>query len=370
MARVSPNQPTTDLNVLLASIPGALLTTGQGPDIDDANVVLLDPTIDDEAKIARFRKWASRFQPCMFGRLGAKGLRGIRYDFCWINRGDLGRGSSHVAHKIQQARREWKEHAAEGHAHGFLVMFNAPELAFAQPGQKLIETCLSLCNLYLSEHAPLKADTIYTESLPFHETDGTTSCLKGGINIFYGSAHRTSNHDRRIPGGIMISVNSPGLFAHSLVKRGLAVDLQGALDAVRALAVASIGNGGLSRDKNGEQSCSWHNIDASRTPGECPMKHRPLHVPGNFDTNHYSALYHTDVLVPTKVMLDNSQDRPRSDFEVFPHLDLDYLSTAERSTDHENFGFVHGQRVNHEARYQHAWSPVPAPDAASAEHQP
>ena len=180
MARVSPKQPTTDLDVLLASIPGAPATTGQGPDIDDANVVLLDPTVEDDIKIARFRKWASRFQPCMFGRLGARGLRGIRYDICWINREVLSRGSAHVARKIQRARREWKERAAEGYAHGFLVIFNAPELAFAQPGTKLVETCLALSDLYLVEHAPVQADTIYTESLPFKGADGSTACLKGG----------------------------------------------------------------------------------------------------------------------------------------------------------------------------------------------
>jgi hypothetical protein len=355
MARVSPNKTTTDLEVMLASIPGAPVPAGQGPDIDDANVVLLDPAIEDETKIARFRKWASRFQPCMFGRLGAKGLRGIRYDICWINRAELVRGSSYVAHKIQQARRAWKGRAADGHSHGFLVMFNAPELAFVKPGPQLVELCLALSNLYLAEHAPISIDTIYNESVPFNAADGTTACLKGGINLFYGSAHRTSNHDRRIPGGIMVSVNSPGLLAHSLVKRGLAADLKSALDAIRALAWASIGNGGLSRGKNNEHSCSWHNIDAVRPPGECPMKHRPVHVPGNFDTRQYSALYHTDVLVPNTVMMDGTQDRPRSDFKVWSHLDLEYLTA--------HFGFVHGQNIDRQVRHRHAWVPQPARDA-------
>jgi hypothetical protein len=359
MVRVSASSPTTDLDELLASVPDTPYGGSLGPDIDDANLLLLDPAVGDEAKIARFRKWASRFQPCMFGRLGARGLRGIKYDFCWINRADISKGSAHVAHKVQQARWQWKLRAADGYSHGFLIMFNAPELAYATPGPKLLEICMALCNLYLIEHAPVVANTIYTESVPLDGPGGSSTCLKGGINVFYGSAHRTSNHDRRIPGGIMISVNSPGLLAHSLVKHGFAVDLKSALDAVRALAWASVGNGGLSSGKQAERSCSWHNVDNSRPPGECPMKHRPLHVPGNFDTEHYSAMYHTDVLIPSKVMTDNVQDRPRGDLDVWSHLDFEYLSGSEPPVDHENYGFVHGQGVCPESRHLHAWAPLP-----------
>jgi hypothetical protein len=369
MNPATPNHPATDLQDRLASIPGVSNPTGLGQDIDEANAVLLDPTIAQDRKIARFRQWASRFQPCMFGRLGAKNLAGIRYDICWINREDLRQGSLFVTNRIQQARRGWKARAAEGDSHGFLIMFNAPELVCVKPGPKLIELCLALCNLYLVEHAPVRADTIYAESLPFHAADGSTICLKGGINLFYSSAHRTRNHDRRVPGGILISVNSPGLLAHSLVKHGQATDLHSALEAVRALAWASIGNGGLTKGKKAEHSCSWHNIDAKRPPGQCPMKHRPSHVPGNFATDHYSALYHTDVLVPSQAMRDPSLDRARRDLETWSHLDLEYLSTAEPSPNHESFGFVHGPPMNKERPFQHAWSPLPAP-AASIEEYP
>jgi hypothetical protein len=361
MARPTSTEYHTDLDELLASVPQAGSGTSFGPDIDDANQVLLNPDIADDTKIERLRRWASRFQPCMFGRLGAKGLRGIRYDICWINRAALGRGSAYVRQLIQQARREWKERAAEGYSHGFLIMFNAPELSYARPGARFVELCLALCNLYLPEHAPVGADTIYAESLPFNLKDGATVCLKGGINLFHGSAHRTSNHDRRVPGGVMISCNSPGLLAHSLVKRGLAPDLRGAIEAVRSLAFASIGNGGQSRGQRGEHSCSWHNRDDSRPAGQCPMKHRPLHVPDGFATEHYSAMYHTDVLVPSRVMMDSTQDRPRPEQEVWPRLDLAYLSVAEPPTSHENHGFVHGEHVSPEAKFQHQWTPQAAP---------
>jgi hypothetical protein len=367
MRHPTPHTPTTDLGELLSSVPGASRTSGLGQDIDEANAVLLDPAIPEDRKIARFRQWASRFQPCMFGRLGAKNLAGIRYDICWINREDLRQGSLFVKNKIQQARSAWKARAAEGRSHGFLIMFNAPELVCLKPGPKLIEVCLALSNLYLIEHAPVQVDTIYAESIPFHAPDGSILCLKGGINLFYSSAHRTRNHDRRVPAGLMISVNSPGLLAHSLVKHGQATDLRAALETVRALAWASIGNGGLTRGQRGEHSCSWHNIDKDRPSGQCPMKHRPSHVPNNFAADHYSALYHTDVLVPSQAMGDPSLDRARTAYEAWTHLDLAYLSAPEPPTDHENFGFVHGLHVTQDTKFQHTWAPLPAPTPSTEE---
>jgi len=160
----------------------------------------------------------------------------------------------------------------------------------------------------------------------------------------------------------MISVNSPGLLAHSLVKRGLAPDLPSALKTILRLAWASIGNGGMSREVGHQHSCSWHNVDVARPTGECPMRHRPNHVPDNFATGDYSALYHTDVMVPSKIMADGSQDAPRTAQDVWSQLDLNYLSASEHPTEHENFGFVHGRPVAEDTQLQHTWAPIAAPE--------
>jgi len=370
MVAATYTPPCCDLEELLRAVPSVSGSASLGRDIDEANAVLLDPSIPDELKIARFRCWASRHQPCMFGRLGARNVGGIKYDFCWINSDDLRSGASHVASKIQQIRQQWKLRAAEGLSHGLIVMFNAPELAFAKPGPQLVQLCRALCDLYLVEHAPVSADTIYTESVPLRGSDGSVSCLKGGINVFYSTAHRTGNHDRRIPGGIMISVNSPGLLAHSMVKRGLAADLPGAMKTILRLAWASIGNGGMSREVGDQHSCSWHNVDATRSAEQCPMRHQPRHAPDNFATGHYSALYHTDVLIPSKVMADGSQDVPRDALEAWPELDLKYLSASKVPAEHENFGFVHGRAVAEETVLQHTWTPMPAPDYSGEGHRP
>jgi hypothetical protein len=356
-------RPAADLSEILSALGARYEAISLGADIDAANVALLDPAIDPEEKKRRFRQWARRHQPCMFGRLGAQGAAGVHYDICWIDRATLCRGSQWVAKIIQQAREDWKRRATHGLSHGFLIMFNAPELAYARPGAQLLQACRVLCDLFLVEHAPVALDTIYTESVPLQQPNGDVICLRGGINVFHGTAHRTRNHDRRVPGGILVSVNSPGLLAHSLVKRGLAPDLDAALERVRNLAWASIGNGGLAREQRGAFSCTWHNRDFTRPPGQCPMQHRPSHVPEDFASDYYSALYHTDVLLPSSVMSDLRQDLPREAVEVWPNLDFEYIANLQHPADHENHGFVHGQPVAPGMQFSHRWTPrlPPAP---------
>jgi hypothetical protein len=359
------NLPQVNLAASLSAIPLLDPHISFGEDIDETHRILLDPAVPVVAKEPRLRQWLNRFQPCMFGRLGARNRQGIRYDMCWITRDDLLQGTVHVVGKIQRARREWKERASEGQAHGLLTVFNVVEFAYAMPGPELVELCLLLANLYLVEHAPVRADTIYAETVPLRHADGSCETLKGGINIFHTSAHGTDNHDRRIPGGIVISVNAPGLLANSFVKGGLAPDLESAIAKVRNFAWASIGNGGIGSPPGRAHSCSWHNLDPSRPASECPMRHRPRHVPENFSTSDYSALYHTDVLVPSRVMLHASCATPRSEREVWSALDFSYLSAAACDVEHENFGFVHGLTAPSGAMPQTTWRPLAAVNAGA-----
>ncbi len=359
------NLPQVNLAASLSAIPMLDPHVSFGADIDETHRVLLDPAVAVVDKEARLRQWLNRFQPCMFGRLGARSRQGIRYDMCWITRDDLLLGTEHVLGKIQRARSEWKERAAEGRVHGLLTVFNAIEFAYAMPGPELVELCLLLANLYLVEHVPVRPDMMYAETVPLKHADGSCEMLKGGINFFYPSAHGTDNHDRRIPGGIVISVNAPGLLANSFVKGGLAPDLESAIAKVRNFAWASIGNGGIGKPSGRAESCSWHNLDPSRPEGECPMRHRPRHVPENFSTSGYSALYHTDVLVPSRVMRHTSCDTPRAEREVWPGLDFSYLSAAACDVEHENFGFVHGPTASSGAVPQTTWRPLAAVNAAA-----
>lgn len=354
-----------DVDDVLATLPLYPDDTSFGTDIDECQRVLLDPRVAVAEKERLFRQWASRFQPCMLGRLGARERAGVAFDLCWIDRALLARGSLQVTAAIQRARRDWKERARLGLSSGLLIMFNAPELARARPGLELLEACRWLCGLYLVEHAPLAVDTIYTEALPLGSAEGRTLLFKGGINTFYPGSHRTRNHDRRVPGGLLISVNSPGHLAHSLCTRGLESSLPAAVQTVQDLALRSIGNGGIGHEHS--PTTSWHNLEAERTGG-CPMAHRPRYVPERFSTLRYSALYHTDVLLPSAVTCDARRDLAHDQVEQWNHLRIDYFRTEPVDASREDYGMFDGHPIRPEAVYHNPWPPVHAVNSPLADY--
>jgi hypothetical protein len=323
-----------------------------GSDIDKVHEVLFGSTTDIDHKHEVLRNWLARHQPCLFGRLAAKGLRGINFDVCWIDESDLNAGDAGITAKIQRARREWKDRAAAGLSHGFLVMFNLKQLAYAKPGEKLVDVCRRISNLYLIEGAPVALDTIYTEAMPLKRPDGWF-LFKAGTNVFYTGAHRTLNHDRRVPGGVLISVNSPGHLANSLVLRGLAPTFETAVDTMLDLALRSIGNGGIGHDR--ASTTSWHNESA-------PKNRCPIHRSDNADqrsnaVRHYSAMYHSDVLVPAAVTRDPSLDPLAERAEIWPWLIIDYINTSSYPATHVNYALFRGHPIPEEAKYFNPWPP-------------
>lgn len=356
----SADQPVaTTLLDIIDRLPQLPPGTSLGADIDRANEILLDPLADEQTKRDTLLHWIGRRQPCLFGRLAAHEHRGVGASqglgahLCWIGEQDLARGSGHVSAKIQHDRRAWKDRATRGEASGFLIMINSPRLALAAPGPELVRIGLALSDLYLVEHAPIEPDVIYTEAVPLRRPDGQLTLFKAGCNIFYGGAHRTVNHDRRFPGGLFFSMNSPGHYANSLVTRGLRPDLEQAIDFVRETAFRSIGNGGIGHE--GASSTSWHNTGEVPAEG-CPVRKRPAYVPANFDPHRYSATYHTDVLVPTDVTLDGRlSDGPDTDTEIWRHLILDYITAERFPVDHVNYGLFNGHPIDDCDKYHNPW---------------
>jgi hypothetical protein len=212
----------------------------------------------------------------------------------------------------------------------------------------LLQVCRHVADLYVVENAPIECDVIYAEAIPLRTPTGML-LFEAGINIFYPSAHRTLNHDRRVPGGLMISVNSPGHYANSLVVRGLCSSLEEAAGKVRTLALGSIGNGGIGHVST--KSCSWRN-DA-----EDGASHAAGPRPTGIVVSTYSALYHTDVLVPTNVTVDGTIDPDHGKAEVWPNLAIDYISTQEYPEHHMYYGLFHGRRIAEEAMFHNPWPP-------------
>ncbi|MBT2383467.1 hypothetical protein [Streptomyces sp. ISL-11] len=343
-----PERPA--LREALAALPRAAAGDGFGPDIDAAHEVMLAPGTGREAREAALLAWLRRSQPCLFGRLaarawkGAGASKGLGLDICWILEDDLDRGHDHLAAKIWTARAAWKRRAVTGQSSAFLIVFNDERLARALPGPEFAELCRSLADAYLSECAPVEFDTVYAEAVPLHQADGSLVLFKASTQLFYTGAHQRRNHDRRIPGGVVISVNAPGHYAHSLVTRGLAPDLGAAMEFVRETAARTIGNGGIGHPSG--LGSSWHNA-----PGDgCPAGR---------DT--FSAAYQIDVLVQKDVVSDRT---PRltghHEDEIWPSLRLDYLTAKEFSVGDPDHGWSNGLPIGDDALLTNPWEPVVA----------
>jgi hypothetical protein len=326
-----------------------------GKDIDAANRSLLEDALTAEQKQEVFFSWAAKYQPCLFGRLGSRGQRGIGIDMVWIDDADVDAGDHHVMSKIQLARRAWKDRATEGLASAFLIMLNTRRACYARQGPELLELCKVFCELYLVETVPILPDVIYTEAVPLRDRDGRLSVYKAGINVFYPGAHRTMNHDRRIPGGLMISVNAPGHYVNTLVLRGQA-SLDEAIEQVRELTWRSIGNGGIGHD--GFPSVTWHNVE-DRAEASCPAKKLPSYIPANFSREYYSGMYHTDVLIPTAVTVDDTiiTAIDEKSMEIWRWNVLFYVSLHEFEAGHPYYGEFIGHQISEEARYYNPFAP-------------
>jgi hypothetical protein len=348
------------LCTLLEELPQYPENHDFGLDINKANQILLSEEFDISEKVQCLFDWFGRNQPCLFGRMSAFDSKGLSVNICWITENEIALGDLYLYRKIQAARRAWKDRCEKGESHGFLVFFNSNKLTYAKPSIELLDVCKHVSDLYFVEYAPTEADVIYTEAVPLRNTEGKLSVFKAGANIFYSGSHRTRNHDRRIPGGLMISINSVGHYANSLILRGLTSSLSEAVEYVLNIAWRSIGNGGIGDEKM--HSTTWHNHESLRPSSECPMKLRPNYIPIDFSIKNYSGLYHTDVLSPISVTVDsmeiNELDGNYKDFEVWKELGFDYLTEHHFKQWESNYGFFHGHPVCDEAKYHNPWVPV------------
>jgi len=362
MAELLLNHPAQTISLcdLLEKLPQYPSDRDFGSDINEANHLLLSDKYSIPQKIKCCFEWISRSQPCLFGRMAALGSEGLAVNVCWLSEDDIALGDLYLIRKIQAERRAWKDRAEKGESHGFLVMFNSKKLAFAKPSLELLEVCKHISDLYFVEHAPTEADVIYTEAIPLRDRAGKLTIFKAGANIFYPGAHKTRNHDRRLPGGLLISINSPGHYANSLILRELAKSISEAVEFIRQVAWRSIGNGGMGDRKI--QSTTWHNQDLSRPPSQCPMKHRPPYIPIDFSTKTYSSLYHTDVLSPTTVTVDPTEidklGENDENLETWNELRIDYLTTKVYEPKDRNYALFHGHPITEEAKYHNPWSPI------------
>lgn len=345
---------------IVAEMPVYDYSFSLGQDIEEANSALANIDASDDAKII-FQQWAARFQPCLFGRIGSRNANGVSYDFEVITESDINKGDFYLIKKIQGIRREWKQKTLLGNSSALLILFNHRALARAKPGVHMLRLCQKVSDLYFVEHAPIDKDVIYTEAVPL-QIGEDISLFKGGVNIFYPGSHRTLNHDRRVPGGLVISINSPGHLANALVYKGYHKTLDSAVRFVYETAMHSVGNGGH-RWSGG--SATWHNSvkdgevrSLSNTLTKCPA-----HIPTDYNGKSYSALYHTDVLVPSDATLSQAKENVEPEAEVWKWLSLDYIANEEATGENLDEWFAPG-KIKIEAIFHNPWPPIRAVNSA------
>lgn len=336
----------TSLMTLIQQLPQLEKSHSFGRDIDEIHKDIFRE--QDTTKIEEIiRKWASSRQPCVFGKLASKKLKGLDYHLTIINKEELLADDAALFTFLKDERLAFKKRALTGEVSAHLIYFVHPLLAYACPGPAFMEVQKKLCSLHMPECYPIMEDVIYTESVPFRDNEGV-KIYKAGVNVFYSAAHGTRNHDRRIPGGFLISVNAPGHFLRLALNSGVYPNEAQALDDIKNMTIQSVGHGGISHPE--KLSTTWHAETKTDRYG-CPVQHG--------HASYYSGFYHTDVLIPGALTCDNRQVTviEASDKLIFNWNVLFYVSLEHLSSEDPYYGEFIGIPVCDEAAFFNPFSP-------------
>lgn len=283
--------------------------TGFKPDLREASDRLFSATEDVE-RAAIVEGWLHKHQPCLFGRIAAKG--GF-LSFCFLTEEDLNSPDAAIRDKIQDARRSWTRDAFEGRKSGFVIVAVSEQIANAQPDDAVKDLALRLCSLYLLQEVipdQILLDDIYLE---IRNRDTTTWKWNAGVNYF--SAHGDGRwwQDHRIPGGMAFSVNSVGHMVKSdILKRGMVElerDLGFSAEVQQVSKVDSLGKAldlamrTINNASDGPSGKATHLFpipkdDFGHPIAECPVALPSVIAGKNFQ--EYWGGYHTDVTVPSE----------------------------------------------------------------------
>lgn len=317
-----------------------------GKDIDEINKFIFSECNENNIE-SIIRKWASVKQPCVFGKLACKKIKGLDFHLSIINDSELFSNDIKLFNYLRTERLNFKDRALRGEVSAHLIYFIHPGLAFARPGKEFMECQKYICSLHMPECYPIREDIIYTESIPLRDKYGI-KVYKAGINVFYSSAHGTRNHDRRVPGGFLISVNAPGHFMRLAMEKGIYRTEEQALVDIRNMAVQSVGQGGYSHPSR--FSTTWHSEHKMDRYG-CPLN--------SVESAYYSGFYHTDVLIPSMLTCDGRSltKIDSNDSMIFNWNVLFYVSLENFTCDNPYYGEFLGIPVEDEAKYFNSFAP-------------
>lgn len=281
-------------------------------DIQQVHAILFGHKSRKLSKIAAYREWLKKGQPCVFGRAAATRKQVF---ICLLDEHEIvsmRRGDEDLRDTIRDHQRVWKRRALHGLSSSFVIVLNSASLAHLAPGPELKEISRRFMELYIG--TDVEDDTI----VPRHEyvyfakeDEGKRSYLRFATlpNIFAAQADKRWWHDHRTPGGIMITSNALG---HYMVSQGV--------DATRSLkmAMSTIRNAHREEKKKPGLPSTYL---VPRPDDEPSLLEKDAEFSG-YSTRAYAGHFHTDHLIPSVFF------KTKASTGVVGDLDLSYIHDA------------------------------------------
>lgn len=179
-----------------------------------ANAVLFHPFSTDADRQEALALWFQRHQPCLFGRVAAAN-NALHYVFLYDE--DLRESDQHIAARIQQGRREWRQRSISPYpgisapAHGLIVSIVSQRVTFAEPNEILRQFAQEFLNIWGCRSTTEPQGQVHWEDL-FLENPHTREYVRFSFSVDFFAAAGDGRwwQDHRVPGGIAFTANSVG----------------------------------------------------------------------------------------------------------------------------------------------------------------
>jgi len=320
-------------------------------DVEAAGKVMHHPFVTAEEIVRALRPWCQRYQPCNFGKQGAK--FGFIH-FCVLTERDLHRDDKDIRAKIDAEKKLWKRRAlvnTRNPPHAFMLIATSPRLALAAPDdnlKRLSEHIRDLAGFRPTDIDPNSGNAIASDYLYLKSPhDDFYYGYRFNLDFFATAGDGRWWHDHRVPGGIAFTANSTGHMRNWQEwwgpEKGLdkgdrfltfAMTTIEQAHATRA-AAPTLRAGAASADPVEDGRVTWL-IDLADHAGNkplkdisCPFKSGvPPRLEGK-DWTTYAGLLHTDHSVRAEFF----DDKPPWNDRPF-YMDFSYLY------DHQSADFV------------------------------
>jgi hypothetical protein len=282
--------------------------SGFSQDVVEIHERVLTEQMNDDVIAAALNSWLASYQPCLFGRIGAKiGL----ISYCILSESDLMESDAFIQEKIQRARLHWLQAGLAGDKSAFVILAISQRIALAQPDSTVMQLARKICSLYLLRE--IQPDQIYLDSMELDVMGKRGARIRWDVGVNYFAAHGDKRwwHDHRIPGGLAFSMNSVGHMVKSgkLAKamkqfeQSLSVISEDwrhpsidSLDKALIYAMRTIANASNAISGKATELLPSTITDSMLNP--CPIE-----LPSDLrDRNcrEYSGYYHTDISLPSE----------------------------------------------------------------------